>query len=159
MSEENLFPFKSYQEDPSTHVVSDGVGNEIILPKNGSLTWIEEDLLNTYILNAEKDKDGQKLPMSAAESEVVSQLLQLRYGKKPSEFLPKEEVLVMPSKGGKSKRPMSSLLVHAIYEYFTIYEKSGWKERKPEVPPSPEQQAEIDANKVETGTTNKAEKK
>ena len=145
MPEENLFPFKSYQEDPGTHTVSDGIGNEIVLPKYGSLTLVEEDLLNTYILNAEKDKDGQKLPMSAAESEVVSQLLQFRDGKKPNEFLPKEEVLVMPSKSGKTKRPMSSLLVHAIYKYFTIDEKSGWKEHNPEVPPSPQQQAEIDA--------------
>lgn len=145
MAEDTLYPFSSYQEDPGTHVVSDGIGNEIVLPLLHCLTWVEENLLNTYILNAEKDIDGQKLPMSAAESEVVSQLLQLRAGKRPNEFLSKEEILVMPSKNGKTKRPMSSLLVHAIYEYFTIDEKSGWKERKPEVPPSPEQQVEIDA--------------
>ena len=148
MTEETLYPFSSYQEDPSTYVVSDGIGNKIVLPLFHCLTWIEEDLLNTFILNAEKDKDGQKLPMSAAESEIVSQLLQLRAGKKPNEFLSKEEILVMPSKNGKAKRPMSSLLVHAIYEYFTIDEKSGWKERKPEVPPSPEQQVEIDATTI-----------
>lgn len=148
MTEETLHPFKSYQEDSGTHVVSDGIGNEIVLPRYNSLTWIEEDLINSYILNADKDKGGLKIPMSAAESETVSQLLQLRAEKKPHEFLPKEEILVMPSKNGKAKRPMSSLLVHAIYEYFTIDEKSGWKERKPEVPPSPEQQVEIDATTI-----------
>ena len=154
MTEETLYPFSSYQEDPSTYAVSDGIGNKIVLPLFHCLTWIEEDLLNTFILNAEKDKDGQKLPMSAAESEIVSRLLQLRAGKKPNEFLPKEEILVMPSKNGKTNRPMSSLLVHAIYRFFTVDEKSGWKERELEVPPSPEQQVEIDAT-----TTIKTEKK
>ncbi|MDP8935761.1 MAG: hypothetical protein M3N42_16915, partial [Cyanobacteriota bacterium] len=63
---------------------------------------------------------------------------------------PKEEVLVVPSKDGKTLRPMSSLLVHAIYEFFTVCEKSGWKQISDVVPPSPEQQAEMQATAPDT---------
>lgn len=143
-----LHPFKSYQADPTVHVVCDGIGNEIELPRYGCLTWIEDDLINLYIINADTDKNGRKLPMSYAEAELVSQLLQFRKGIKPDQFQPKEEVLVIPRKDG-STRPMSSLLVHAIYEYFTVHEKGGWKQ--PEdgvVAPSPDQQAELNTVKT-----------
>lgn len=147
-----LYPFDSYQADPTVHVVSDGIGNAIILPKYGCLSWIEDDIINTYIINADTDQNGLKLPMSYAEAELVSKLLQFRKGIKPDQFQPKEEVLVIPSKDGKTTRPMSSLLVHAIYEYFTVCEKSGWKQSSSVVAPSPEQQAEIN-------TANTSEKK
>lgn len=140
-----LYPFDSYQDDETVHVVSDGIGNSIVLPKYWCLSWVEDGLINSYIINADTDKDGRKIPMSEAEAELVSQLMQFRKGLKPDEFEPKEKVLVIPSKDGKTTRPMSSLLVHAIYEYFTICEKSGWKQSSAVVAPSPEQQAEINA--------------
>ena len=141
-----LYPFNSYQADPTVHLVSDGIGNTIVLPKYGCLTWIEDDIINSYIINADTDQNGLKLPMSYAEAELVSRLLQFRKGIKPDQFRPKEEVLVIPSRDGSFERPMSSLLVHAIYEFFTIHEKSGWKQDSNGViAPSPEQQAEINA--------------
>lgn len=140
-----LYPFDTYQDDPTVHVVSDGIGNSIVLPKYHCLSWIEDGLINRYIINAETDNNGQKIPMSEAEAELVSQLMQFRKGIKPADFEPKEDVLVIPSRDGKTKRPMSSLLVHAIYEYFTVCEKSGWKQSSSVVAPSPEQQAEMSA--------------